>query len=101
MTAHTLVNRQPDVDGILNDIRALHHNVYCNKWDEYDIIHIYYYFNDWWKENLAGCAVSHMMPKSSVRDVMDLVADYFAQLVSHSNSSSVEDINSIYNRTSI
>jgi len=82
MTAHTLVDRQPDVDAVLKDIKALPLDGIFDRWNGYDITHIPYYFNDWWKENIANCQLSGMVPKSSVRDVMELVDDHFSLLVS-------------------
>jgi hypothetical protein len=82
MTAHTLADRQPDVHAILQDIKALRLSVDSNKSDDYDIAHMQDYFNDWWKDTLAGCRVSDMLPKSSVQDVMDLVGWHFSHLVS-------------------
>ncbi|KAG1717903.1 uncharacterized protein EDB91DRAFT_1090489 [Suillus paluster] len=38
------------------------------------------YFNDWWKESLGSCRVSDMLPKSSIKDVMDLVEFHCSQL---------------------
>jgi hypothetical protein len=84
MTAHALVDRRPDVDAILQDIRSLCLSADLNKSDDYDIAHISNYFNDWWKESLGCCRVSDMLPKSSVQDVMDLVAWHFSHLVSQS-----------------
>ncbi|KAG1835409.1 hypothetical protein DFJ58DRAFT_735563 [Suillus subalutaceus] len=84
MTAHTLVDRRPDVNAILQDIRALRISADSIKSDDYDIAHMLDYFNDWWKEPLGCCRVSDMLPKSSVQDVMDLVAWHFSHLVNQS-----------------
>ncbi|KAG1738639.1 uncharacterized protein EDB91DRAFT_1249172 [Suillus paluster] len=81
MTAHTLVDRQLDVDAILQDIKALRLSVDSNACDDYDIAHMPDYFNDWWKESLGSCRVSDMLPKSSIKDVMDLVEFHCSQLV--------------------
>ncbi|KAG0703273.1 hypothetical protein DFH29DRAFT_874534 [Suillus ampliporus] len=81
MTAHTLVDWRPDVNAILQDIKASSLSVHSNKWDDYDIAHMPDYFNDWWKENLGSCRVSDMLPKSSIQDVMDLVGWHFSQLL--------------------
>ncbi|KAG1803526.1 uncharacterized protein HD556DRAFT_1303602 [Suillus plorans] len=83
MTAHTLVDRRPDVNAILQDIRALRLSADSNKSDDYDIAHMPDYFNDWWKESLGCCRVSDMLPKSSVQDVMDLVEWHFSHLPDH------------------
>ncbi|KAG1882238.1 hypothetical protein F4604DRAFT_1921981 [Suillus subluteus] len=83
MTAHTLVDRRPDVHAILQDIRALRLSADSNKSDDYDIAHMPDYFNDWWRESLGCCRVSDMLPKSSVQDVMDLVAWHFSHLPDH------------------
>lgn len=85
MTAHTLVDRRPDVDAILQDIKALRLSVDSNACDDYDIAHMPDYFNDWWKESLGSCRVSDMLPKSSIKDVMDLVEFHCSQLVSPSD----------------
>jgi hypothetical protein len=47
MTAHALVDRQPDVDAILQDIWSLRLSADLNKSDDYDIAHMLDYFNDW------------------------------------------------------
>jgi hypothetical protein len=82
MIAHTLVDRQPDVTEIFMEIKALDASVHCNESDEYDIARMPDYFNAWWKDNLASCKVSDMLPRSSVQDVMQLVEGHFAELVS-------------------
>ncbi|KAG1870277.1 hypothetical protein DFJ58DRAFT_723174 [Suillus subalutaceus] len=87
MTAHTLVDRRPDVNAILQDIRALRISADSIKSDDYDIAHMPDYFNDWWKEPLGCCRVSDMLPKSSVQDVMDLVAWHFSHLPDHVRTS--------------
>ncbi|KAG2339244.1 hypothetical protein BDR05DRAFT_1003507 [Suillus weaverae] len=81
MIAHTLVDRQPDVSEIFMEIKALDISVHCNQSDEYDIAHMPDYFNAWWKDNLASCKVSDMLPRSSVQDVLELVEGHFAELV--------------------
>lgn len=85
MTSHALVERESDVISVLHDIKALNRKAYSSRLDDLDIIESYYY-NDWWKENLADCTASDMMPKSSVKDVMDLVDDFFSVLVRHQHS---------------
>jgi hypothetical protein len=97
MTAHAMVHRQPDVDSFLKDIKSLDHNASSTAWDRYDIIHTQY-FNDWWKVNLAGCRVSDLLPKSSLQDVMELVEDFFSELVSDLKSRHLPDLNGIPNR---
>jgi hypothetical protein len=91
MTSHALVHRQPDVVSFLNDIKALDHKASSTGWDRYDIVRTQH-FNDWWKENLAGRSVSGMLPKSSVQDVMELVEDFFSELVSHGKSCYIPDL---------
>lgn len=97
ITSHALVNRQPDFISFLNDIKALDHKACSGGWDRYGIVQAQF-FNDWWKGNLAGCRVSDMLPKSSVQDVMDLVEDFFSELVSHWKSSYIPHLNDIHNR---
>jgi hypothetical protein len=82
MMGHTLLDRRPDANDILMNIKELNLSVDSNKWDDRDIACMGDYFNDWWKENLASCRVSDMLPKSSITDVMDLVEGHFSQLVS-------------------
>ncbi|KAG2048431.1 hypothetical protein BDR06DRAFT_1012994 [Suillus hirtellus] len=83
MIAHTLVDRQLDVTEIFMEIKALDASVHCHQSDEYDIAQMPDYFNAWWKDNLASCKVSDMLPRSSVQDVMQLVEDHFAELLDH------------------
>ena len=85
ITSHDFVHRQPDVISFLKDIKSLDHKPACTGWHRLDIVQTQH-FNDWWKENLAGCGVSGMLPKSSVQDVMDIVEDFFSELVSHCRS---------------
>ncbi|KAG1726918.1 hypothetical protein EDB19DRAFT_1914415 [Suillus lakei] len=87
MTSHTLVDRQPDVHAISQDIKALSLSVDSNKSDDYDIAHMQDYFNDWWKDTLGIGWVSDMLPKSSVQDVMDLVGWHFSHLPDHVRTS--------------
>ncbi|KAG2745955.1 hypothetical protein P692DRAFT_201868139 [Suillus brevipes Sb2] len=61
----------------MDDIWSLRLSADSNKSDDYDIAHMPDYFNDWWKESLGCCRVLDMLPKSSVQDVMDLVAWHF------------------------
>jgi hypothetical protein len=91
MTSHDLVHRQPDVISFLKDIKSLDHKASSTAWDRYDIVRTQH-FNDWWKENLAGCSVSGMLPKSSVQDVMDIVEDFFSDLVSDCKSCYIPDL---------
>ncbi|KAG1724123.1 hypothetical protein EDB19DRAFT_1915683 [Suillus lakei] len=69
------------------DIRSLRLSANLNTSDDYDIAHMLDYFNDWWKESLGCCRVSDMLPKSSVQDVMDLVAWHFSHLPDHVRTS--------------
>jgi hypothetical protein len=85
MTAHKLVDRQPDPNDILKDIKAVQLSVDSRQSDDYEIARMGDYFNDWWQEGLGFCReseVSGMLPKSSVQDVMDLVEGHFSHLVS-------------------
>ncbi|KAG2148166.1 uncharacterized protein EDB93DRAFT_1250228 [Suillus bovinus] len=83
MVVHTLADWQPDVNEFLRDIKALALSVDSAVSDEYDIAHMPDYFNAWWKENLATCRVSDMLPKSCVQDVMELVKGHFSELPDH------------------
>ncbi|KAG2106695.1 uncharacterized protein F5147DRAFT_774687 [Suillus discolor] len=83
MVVQTLVDRQPDVNEVLSDIKALALSVDSITSDQYDIAHMPDYFNAWWKENLGSCRVSDMLPKSSVQDVMELVKGHFSELPDH------------------
>ncbi|KAG2105028.1 uncharacterized protein F5147DRAFT_775348 [Suillus discolor] len=83
MVVHALVDRQPDVNEFLRDIKELPVSVDSAASDEYDIAHMPDYFNAWWKENLGSCRVSDMLPKSSVQDVMELVEGHFSELPDH------------------
>jgi hypothetical protein len=91
MTSHDLVHRQPDVISFLKDIKSLNHKASSTGWDRYDIMRTQH-FNDWWKENLAACSISGMLPKSSVQDVMDIVEDFFSDLVSDCKSCYIPDL---------
>jgi len=82
MIGHPLMDRRPDANDILMNIKQLRLSVDSNKWDDHDIARMGDYFNDWWKENLSLCRVSDMLPRSSITDVMDLVEGHFLQLVS-------------------
>ncbi|OJA21105.1 hypothetical protein AZE42_09906 [Rhizopogon vesiculosus] len=83
----TLVDRQPDMKKFLMDIKALSLSVDSDEPDEYDIARMPDYFNAWWKDNLASCRVSDMLPKLSVQDVMELVEDHFLELPDHVDTS--------------
>ncbi|KAG2113784.1 uncharacterized protein F5147DRAFT_770427 [Suillus discolor] len=83
MVVHKLVDRQPDVNGVLEEIKALPLSVNSATSDEYDIARMPDYFNAWWKENLGSCRLPDMLPKSSVQDVMELVEGHFLELPDH------------------
>jgi len=80
ITSHELVHWQPDVISFLNDIKSLDHKPSSTGWHQLDIVQTQH-FNDWWKGNLAGCGVSSMLLKSSVQDMMDIIEDFFLDLV--------------------
>jgi hypothetical protein len=82
LVVNKLVDRKPDVNEVLMDIKALPLSVNSATSDEYDIARMSDYFNAWWKENLGSCRVPDMLPKSSVQDVMELVEGHFSELVS-------------------
>ncbi|KAG1892840.1 uncharacterized protein F5891DRAFT_986361 [Suillus fuscotomentosus] len=83
LVVNKLVDRKPDVNEVLMDIKALPLSVNSATSDEYDIAHMSDYFNAWWKENLGSCRVPDMLPKSSVQDVMELVEGHFSELPDH------------------
>ncbi|KIK39909.1 hypothetical protein CY34DRAFT_14069 [Suillus luteus UH-Slu-Lm8-n1] len=69
-----------DVLSTMTDIWTLHLSANSNKSDDYNIAHIPDYFNNWWRESLGCYRVIDMLPKSSVQDIMDLVAWHFSHL---------------------
>ncbi|KAG2087462.1 uncharacterized protein F5147DRAFT_658966 [Suillus discolor] len=83
LVVHKLVDRQPDVNEVLMEIKALPLSVHSAASDQYDIARMPDYFNAWWKENLGSCRVPDMLPKSSVQDVMELVEGHFSELPDH------------------